>query len=288
MPTGFNPQTIALFTGAALKDTRNDRQQRICWAKVGAAALIAHSRTFLTAKGARARAYPYLFTFAAHPAAAVLTSPWYSALGQASALLTMKRMYEATKDPLYLDQARQSFEVFTVRGGRYAVVSEERGLTFLQEYPTTPATYVLNGNNDALLVLRSWAEFSGDTRASALTRSVLASLRSVLPLYEIDSPTGIVSSYDLLRGTYPSAPLRAVGDLAVTQARITNGRSALSALSLPVVAPAEPSPNLLVNPTLDVTGYRRSSPCSSHWKQASSSCLRRPTCSCSTWHSKSC
>jgi hypothetical protein len=184
----------------------------------------------------------------------VLTSPWYSALGQASALLTMKRMYEATKDPLYLDHARQSFEVFTVRSGRYAVVSEERGLTFLQEYPTTPATYVLNGNNDALLVLRSWAEFSGDTRASALTRSVLASLRSVLPLYEIDSPTGIVSSYDLLRGTYPSAPLRAVGDLALTQARITNGRSALSALSLPVVAPAEPSPNLLVNPTLDVTG----------------------------------
>lgn len=265
--TSFNPQTVALFTSAALKDTRNTAAQRLCWAGVGTQAMLDHSTTFTTEQGASARAYPYLSDFSAHPTTPTLRAPWYSALGQSSCLDVMMRMYTATKKPVYLEYARQSFEVFTVRGGPYAVVTEDRGMTYLQEYVTAPDTYVLNGNNEALYVLHQWARTSDDPRAADLVSAVAAALERTLPLHEIRSPIGLVTSYDLLRGATPAAPLRVTGTVTVHQAGVSEGGHMLSSLAIPVVRPPTAAANVLVNPRLATgptsrvpTGWRSGTP----------------------------
>lgn len=240
----YQPQSIAAFTQKAAVDDRNTPAERDCWVGLGIRALLAGSRTVVLRSGERARVFPYGYDFVANPRTPVLRAGWVSALGHVSAAMALEMYHRRTGDPLYLTYTRQAFAALSVDAGPYAMVTRRNGLTFLEEYPTDPPSYVLNGNNESLLGLDVFARRYGDARAAALREEVLASLRTTLPLYEVVTTPSVVTSYDLLRG-YPAAPLRAVGSLSLSPVSVQAGRRPTGSFHLPVVAATSPPANLL-------------------------------------------
>ena len=74
---------------------------------------------------------------------------------------------------------------------------------------------MLNGHNEATAALIDWAARSGDPLAVRLARKALVALHTTTALEQISFPTGLASSYDLLRG-WPAAPVRAVSAKGLT------------------------------------------------------------------------
>ena len=135
----------------------------------------------------------------------VMESGWPSGLGQGLALSFLTRMYSVTNDDRFLVASKKALKVFTLEvehGGILRSWSDE--YPFYEEYPTNPASFVLNGFIYSLLGLYDLSKLSpGHDDAKKLFEDGLATLRVMLPLYDL----GDRSAYDLSHyscGAFPN------------------------------------------------------------------------------------
>lgn len=252
----YNPQNLSNFIALTLRDSRNTTAQQTCLSLLGARTLMAGATTRGYTDGAGLRhdtlLFPYPFPFSANPSTPTLQPGWLSGLAQGSAMNSLTWIYDRTHDAQWLDAASRAFESFMLPRSDGGFVSRERGLTYIQEYPTKPATYVLNGNNEAMIALDSWVRRTHDPRAASLLAELYSALKTTLPLEQVSLAMGTASSYDLLRG-YPAARLRVLTSkgLTVRAAVILNDKGQqISRLAIPASRAAAYQPSLLSNGSL--------------------------------------
>lgn len=129
---------------------------------------------------------------------AELKQGWYSAMGQGHAISLLARAYfYSNGDPKYLRAAINGMKPFRVPSRQGGVLAKFLGkYDWYEEYPTTPASFVLNGFIYSLLGLydlKMTGTASAAREAAQLYDQGMASLKKMLLLYD----TGSGSIYDL-------------------------------------------------------------------------------------------
>lgn len=258
--TQYNPTSIGNFIKSVIsyRNTLNPSSQAAadqkCLALLGAEHLMKGSETTSydtdgDGTAETVRWFPYLFTFSANPTIPDLKGPWHSGLAQGGALATFIQLNSLTGEQKWLDYGAEAFNSFmvpnTVPGG---FVNRENGFLWFEEYPTEPATTVLNGHLEAVIGIDLWAAKTGDQRAKDLVTEALDDLEPRLAEMEVVTDGGLVTSYDLVRG-HDAAPLRLLGaDVALTSSRLNS----TTQINLPVVKTTTPAgASVLVNPGFD-------------------------------------
>ena len=141
---------------------------------------------------------------------------WYSAMAQGQAMSVLTRAYAASGNRKYLDAARRATAVFDIPSSDGGVLASIFGLPWYEEYPTVPGTFVLNGFLYALVGLYDLHRTATDRNAERLYAAGVASLRRLLPLYDVGTGT----LYDLRHVTLSDGgrqpPHRARSDYHVT------------------------------------------------------------------------
>ena len=129
-----------------------------------------------------------------------LIAPWVSAYSQGLALSFFVRLYRVTSESRFLDAARRVSVAFGLLGRdrRYWVAYATGDDLWLEEYPTSPPTHVLNGFNFALFGLYDYERLTRDPGATQLLEGALATVRRRAAAYRV--PGGI-SYYDLVHRT---------------------------------------------------------------------------------------
>ncbi|XP_065181779.1 D-glucuronyl C5-epimerase-like [Sycon ciliatum] len=135
---------------------------------------------------------------------------WKSAMAQGQAISLLVRAYDHTHKEEFLDAAAKAIEPFkhlSKDGGVRAVFMDQ--YVWYEEYPTSPALFVLNGFISSMLGLYDLAEVMKDARgqqaavaAQRLFDAGFKSLHALLPLYD----TGSGSIYDLRHFMTRQAP----------------------------------------------------------------------------------
>lgn len=131
---------------------------------------------------------------------AIMPAGWYSALSQGMMISVFARWVGAIDREKLIshDVIRRSVELSAEiigldveHGGVRRTVFD--GLDFYEEYPTTPASFVLNGFMFCLLGLYDGYTVFGSTACRELFESGIKTLRRTIPMYDI----GDGSTYDL-------------------------------------------------------------------------------------------
>lgn len=142
---------------------------------------------------------------------------WYSSMGQGHAISLLARAYHHSGgDAKYLKAAVNALKPFkmpSAKGGVLAVFLDK--FRWYEEYPTQPASFVLNGFIYSLLGLYDLltiapSDLSGD--AQSLFDDGMVSLKNMLLLYDM----GSVTCYDLRHFTLGIAPNLARWDYHAT------------------------------------------------------------------------
>ncbi len=139
---------------------------------------------------------PYGFDYPAER----LDAPWVSGYAQGLGLSFLVRMYRATGDPGYAETARSVFAAFRRLGPKanHWVAYVASNELWLEEYPSSRPTHVLNGFNFALFGLYEYERLTRDPAAAQLLEGALATVRRHAADYRV--PGGI-SLYDLVHRT---------------------------------------------------------------------------------------
>lgn len=129
---------------------------------------------------------------------AELKQGWYSAMGQGHAISLLARAYyHSNGDAKYLRAALNGLKPFRVPSRQGGVLAKFMGkYEWYEEYPTTPASYVLNGFIYSLLGLydlNATAPKNLSREAAHLFEQGMISLKKMLLMYD----TGSGSIYDL-------------------------------------------------------------------------------------------
>jgi heparosan-N-sulfate-glucuronate 5-epimerase len=192
----FNPATNALQAltahGRLLRDEKTARARFLAitdalieW--VDADGSLRHRFTFDTGHG-------------------VLHPGWASGMSQGLALSVFSRAYAISKDPKYLRAGEQALAFMLTpktEGGTLGTMADldpalGRWIE-IEEYPTTPSAYTLNGSMYALLGLFDWAALQKDVAGNSAVAARqaftcgVATLDRILPYYDL----GVISAYDL-------------------------------------------------------------------------------------------
>nr|CAD7426150.1 unnamed protein product [Timema monikensis] len=151
------------------------------------------------------------------PGMADLEPGWYSAMGQGHAISVLARAYHHSGgDPQYLRAAVAALRPFRVTSAEGGVLSSFLGkFPWYEEYPTIPASFVLNGFIYSLLGLYDLKTISSPDyvkEAADLFDQGMSSLKRLLLLYD----TGSGTSYDLRHFTLGSPPNLARWDYHAT------------------------------------------------------------------------
>lgn len=137
-------------------------------------------------------------------------------MGQGHAISVLSRAYYHSGDERYLQAAIRGLQPFRLSSLKDGVAATFLGkYVWYEEYPTTPSSFVLNGFIFSLLGLydlKSIAVGKGADEASALFDQGMASLKSMLTLYDMGSGT----TYDLRHVTLKIAPNLARWDYHAT------------------------------------------------------------------------
>lgn len=237
--TLFNPQSVANFVLAAAEDRANPVALRRCLMELGGTALVRHGQLRQVdvpdAGPAEALVFPYAFSFSANPSVPTLQPGWISGLAQGSALSAFAQLSSSTGDRAWLELGTEVLRSFLIPQGEGGFSTHDDGVTWFQEYPTSPHSYVLNGHLAALIALARWADLTGDALARSLANEGLAGARRLLPRFEVPLPQGVLSSYDLLRGRTSAAALRLATDSpSGTTATVSLTGSTQSPVPVPV------------------------------------------------------
>ena len=144
-----------------------------------------------------------------------LEAPWLSAMAQGEGASLLIRIHQRTRDERYAEAARRALAILdlpTVDGGVRAALGEG---FFLEEYPTDPASLVLNGGIFAL-----WGYYDAGTEfgdAHLLGEFELGVRTLATNLWRWD--TGRWSLYDLFPHPTPNIASSAYHLLHTTQLR---------------------------------------------------------------------
>uniref|UniRef100_H2YXW6 heparosan-N-sulfate-glucuronate 5-epimerase n=1 Tax=Ciona savignyi TaxID=51511 RepID=H2YXW6_CIOSA len=120
---------------------------------------------------------------------------WISAMGQGQGMSVLSRAYHVFQNPKYivaLSQAMLPFTKFPHEGGVRAVFMDK--YTWYEEYPTEPASFVLNGFMYSLIGLYDFKalledKFESYELVTRLYDDGMTSLKAMLPLYDGGSRT---------------------------------------------------------------------------------------------------
>lgn len=139
---------------------------------------------------------PYGFDYPAEH----LPAPWVSAYAQGLSLSLFVRLFRATGEYRYVDLAQAVFRSFRTLGPRTrpwcSYVSNND--LWLEEYPSSRPTHVLNGFNFALFGLYEYERLTRDPAARQLLEGALATMRRRAVGYRVP---GDISLYDLVHRT---------------------------------------------------------------------------------------
>jgi peptidoglycan/xylan/chitin deacetylase (PgdA/CDA1 family) len=139
--------------------------------------------------------------------------PWVSAMAQGEGASLLVRVHAATGEERYAEAARRALEplrVPTSEGGASALLG---GGLFLEEYPTNPPSYVLNGAIFAIWGCRDVALALADPGAQQLYEDSFETLATNIHRYD----TGFWSVYDLFPHPVRNVASGAYHRLHVTQ-----------------------------------------------------------------------
>jgi heparosan-N-sulfate-glucuronate 5-epimerase len=141
----------------------------------------------------------WLHTFAfAHRAK--LRTPWPSAMSQGQAASLLLRVYGETGREELAESAHLAMQPFRLPVEHGGVVAETpAGHLFAEEYPTTPASHVLNGAVFAVWGARDVAEVLGDADCRTLHDDLVSGLSATVEAFDL----GSWSRYDL----FPEEPV---------------------------------------------------------------------------------
>ncbi|MGC9365582.1 MAG: D-glucuronyl C5-epimerase family protein [bacterium] len=122
--------------------------------------------------------------------------PWISAMGQGRAVSVLTRAYQLTQDKLYLDMAHQALQPFFIDASQGGVQSEiVKGYIWLEEYPCSPPSHVLNGFIISLMGLYDILVVDPRVKLKKLYDQLIQSLVHNLPRYDC----GYWSYYNLYK-----------------------------------------------------------------------------------------
>ena len=144
-----------------------------------------------------------------------LAPPWLSAIAQGEAASLLVRLFDETRDERFAVAATAALAPLrrsTADGGVRATLA---GGVFFEEYPTDPASYVLNGAIFAHWGCHDVAERLADDDAGALAEEAAETLARSIDRYD----TGYWSRYDLYPHRVDNVSSPAYHDLHTAQLR---------------------------------------------------------------------
>jgi hypothetical protein len=129
-----------------------------------------------------------------------LTAPWVSAYSQGFALSLFVRLFRVTGDAGYVESAQAVFRSFRQLGpgSRPWVSYVLGGQLWLEQYPSSRPSHVLNGFMFALFGLYEYERLTRDPAAAQMLQGALSTLRRNAGRYRVP---GEVSLYDLVHRT---------------------------------------------------------------------------------------
>ena len=120
-------------------------------------------------------------------------SPWLSAMAQGQCASLLIRVGRERDDGSLVESARRALAPMLVPTSEGGVQARLNGGLFLEEYPTEPPSFVLNGGIFALWGVYDVWRVTGDETAERLWNEVGATLAEALPRWD----AGFWSRYDL-------------------------------------------------------------------------------------------
>lgn len=145
-----------------------------------------------------------------------LQPPWLSAMAQGEGASLLVRVHQMTGDERYAEAAARALEPMRVPVRDGGVRAELAGGFFPEEYPSDPASFVLNGAIFALWGCRDVGLALGNEHAAALYKEGIETLAASIDRFD----TGYWSLYDL----FPH-PIRNVASGAYHQLHLTQLRA---------------------------------------------------------------
>jgi heparosan-N-sulfate-glucuronate 5-epimerase len=130
--------------------------------------------------------FSYAFRAPLHP-------PWLSAMSQGQAASLLTRIFATTGDARYAEAAELALRPMRISVEAGGVLGTIEGRPFLEEYPTSPQSHVLNGAIFALWGLRDVALMTRDAETEKLHSELVSALGATCPCWD----TGSWSRYDL-------------------------------------------------------------------------------------------
>ncbi len=122
-----------------------------------------------------------------------LEPPWLSSITQGEGASLLARLHAVTGEDRYADAAREALLPMSVPAASGGVLAELDGGPFLEEYPTDPPSFVLNGALFAIWGFRDVGELLTEPEATRSFERLSRSLGERLGRYD----TGRWSRYDL-------------------------------------------------------------------------------------------
>jgi hypothetical protein len=129
-----------------------------------------------------------------------LDPPWLSAMAQGEGASLLARVHRETGDERFAEAARLALRPMSIHVAEGGVRRALEGGPFLEEYPTEPASHVLNGAIFAIWGYRDVAAGLDDRAAAAEFESLAEALAGVLGRFDLS----YWSRYDLFPHPVPN------------------------------------------------------------------------------------
>ena len=142
-----------------------------------------------------------------------LRAPWLSAMAQGEGASLLLRLARTLEDERFADAARRAMLPMALGSASGGVLADLGGGPFLEEYPTDPPSYVLNGALFALWGCRDVHVALGDASAGALFAEGAGALVDHIGRWD----TGWWSRYDLFTHPVPNVASSAYHSLHINQ-----------------------------------------------------------------------
>ncbi|TMK63120.1 MAG: hypothetical protein E6G53_12010 [Actinobacteria bacterium] len=149
---------------------------------------------------------PYPHTYALDP-------PWVSAMAQGEGASLLVRLHAETGDERYSEAAQRALRLMTVPSAEGGASAPLAGIPFPEEYPTQPASFVLNGAIFAMWGHRDVGLALGDQAALHAFDDAVGALAASIERWD----TGSWSRYDLFPHRVTNVASNAYHELHVSQ-----------------------------------------------------------------------
>lgn len=125
-----------------------------------------------------------------------LKAPWASAMAQGEVMSLFLRFYQLTNEPAHLEVAQKAYKFLQLENDPLGVrIKDKKGHLWFEEYPSSPASCVLNGYIYAIFGLYDLYRVTKDSDVKEDIDSCIETLKSNLHRFD----AGYWSYYDLLK-----------------------------------------------------------------------------------------